>query len=167
MNPLLLAHAAPTYWTTLILAALISAAVSIFGYWQNARAKRLDRQRQLFADAFRSVIEYREFAYKVRRRRAGADHNQITDVLSGVQAQLNLHMATLEIEAPYVARQYGALVSETRRVVGPLIAAAWEQPPATGDADMNMTGIDLTELRDVDNAFVKASKRHLRHIAPL
>ena len=166
MNTLQLAHATPFYWPTILVAALVSAAVSIIGYWQNARAKRQDRQRQLFAEAFRSVMEYREFAYRVRRRPPETDRSAITDALSDVQAQLNLHIATLEIEAPSVARHYTTLVSETRRVVGPQIAAAWEQPPPTSDADMSMAGIDLTELGDLDAPFIRASNKHLRRLAP-
>lgn len=164
MNAPLLAHAAPHYWSALLLAALISAAVSIVGYWQNARAKRLDRQRQLFADAFRSVTEYREFVYKVRRRSPNASRNQVTDALSDVQAQLNLHMATLEIEAPYVAEHYVTLVNETRRVVGPQISRAWEQSPTTSDADMQTQGIDTSELGQFETAYIRACNRHLHRV---
>lgn len=162
MGTLQLAHATPSYWLTILVAALISAAVSVIGYWFNARSKRQDRQRLLFAGAFRSIVEYREFAYKVRRRSPDADRSQITDALSAVQTQLNLHIATLEIEAPSVAKHYKLLVNETRRVAGPLITAAWEQPPFTNDADMSMTSIDLTELRGPDDTFIKACKKHLR-----
>ena len=160
MNAPLLAHAAPHYWPALLLAALISAAVSIVGYWQNARAKRLDRQRQLFADAFRSVTEYREFVYKVRRRSPNADRTQITDALSEIQSQLNLHMATLEIEAPRIAEHYVSLVNETRRIVGPHISRAWEQPPPTSDTEMQTLGIDTTELDPLAAAYIRACNRH-------
>ena len=164
MSTLQLAHATPSYWLTILIAALISAAVSVTGYWFNARSKRQDRQRLLFAEAFRSIVEYREFAYKVRRRSPDADRGQITNALSAVQAQLNLHIATLEIEAPPVVRHYRFLVNETRRVVGPLITAAWEQPPSTSDAEMSMTSIDLTELGGPDDTFIRNCKRHLRRI---
>ncbi len=164
MNALLLAHAAPHYWSALLLAALISAAVSIVGYWQNARAKRLDRQRQLFAEAFRSVMEYREFVYKVRRRPPNADRNQITDALSEVQARLNLHMTTLEIEAPFVAEHFVTLVNETRRVVGPQISSAWEQSPPASDANMQIQDIDMSELEPFEAAYISACNRHLHRV---
>ena len=161
MNTLQLAHATPTYWLTILVAALISAAVSIVGYWQNARAKRQDRQRQLFADAYRAVMEYREFAYKVRRRPAGTDRNAITDALSDVQAQLNLHMATLEIEAPRVAVHYRKLVAETKRVVGPQIAAGWDSQPIQNDTDIHNRDVDLSGLASFDRDFIRAAKSRL------
>ena len=164
MNALLLAHAAPHYWSALLLAALISAAVSIAGYWQNARANRLDRQRQLFAEAFRSVMEYREFAYKVRRRPPNGDRSEISDALSEVQTHLSLHRATLEIESPSVAEHYVSLVDETRRIVGPLISRAWEQPPPASDTDMKIHRIDLTELQPYEAKYILACNRHLRGI---
>lgn len=161
MNALLLAHAAPHYWSALLLAALISAAVSIVGYWQNARAKRLDRQRQLFAEAFRSVMEYREFVYKVRRRPPNADRSQITDALSEVQARLNLHMATLDIEAPHVASVYRALVKATRQVAGIQIAAGWTTRARQSDTDLHVGDVDLSELEIFDQVFIRAARSRL------
>ena len=161
MNTLLLAHTAPFQWPVLLLAALVSAAVSIVGYWQNARSKRLDRQRQLFADAFRSVVEYREFVYKVRRRSPKADRSQITDSLSDVQAQLNLHSATLRIEAPSVADSYVTLVGETRRIVGPQISKAWERHPPSSGVEMRTHGLDLGELTVFEEAYMDSCNRHL------
>lgn len=162
MNAPLFAHAAPSYWPVLLLAALISAAVSIVGYWQNARSKRLDRHRQLFAEAFRSVVEYREFAYKVRRRPPGTDRSQITDALSDVQARLNLHMATLDIEAPHVAPVYRALVEQTRQDAGPQIAAGWDSQPTQSDTDLHIGDIDLSGLESFDEAFILAARSRLR-----
>jgi hypothetical protein len=48
--------------------ALVAAAVSLITLATSGRRPRQDRQRQLFADAFEACIEYREFAYSVRRR---------------------------------------------------------------------------------------------------
>lgn len=158
MSTLQFAHATPSYWLTILVAALISAAVSVTGLWQTARSRRQDRQRQLFADAFRAVIEYREFAYKIRRRSPEADRTQITDALSAVQTQLNLHMATLDIEAPNVAPVYRALVERTRQVAGPLIAAGWDSQPTQSDTDLHIEDIDLSELADCDRAFVRAAQ---------
>ena len=161
MNTLQLAHATPSYWTAILLAALISAAVSVIGYWQNAQAKRQDRQRQLFADAFRAVMAYREFAFRVRRRPPGTDRTAITDDLSDVQTQLNLHMATLEIEAPRVAEHYRMLVVETRRVAGPQISAGWDQEPTQRDSDIHIRDVDLSGLASFDLAFIRATRSHL------
>ncbi|MDE0268090.1 MAG: hypothetical protein OXI96_03515 [Acidimicrobiaceae bacterium] len=161
MNTFFLAHAIPSYVTAALVAALISGTVTIIGYWQTSRLKRQDRQRQLLARALKSVAEYREFAYKIRRRSHENDRNVITDALSEVQAQLNLHMATLEIEAPRVATHYKHLVAETKRIVGPQIAAGWDQAPPTTDDDMHVRDVDLTELETPNAAFINAARKHL------
>ena len=100
----------------------------------------------------------------MRRRPPGADRSQITDALSEVQTQLNLHKATLEIEAPSVAEHYVSLVNETRRIVGPHISQAWKQPPPTSDTDMQTHGIDITALDPFEAAYIRACNKHLNRI---
>ena len=161
MSTPILASVTPSYVPTILIAALTSAVVAIIGYWQTARSKRLDRHRQLFADAYRSVVEYREYPYKIRRREPDADRTVLTDTLSTVQAQLSLHIATLDIETPRVAPYYKRMVAETKRVAGPQIAASWDQTPPAHDAQMHIADVDYSELRHPDSQFIKASRHYL------
>ena len=166
MNTLLLATIVPSYANTIVISALTSATIAFFGYWQTARSKRLDRHRQLFADAYRSVVEYREFPYKIRRRTpetdsAALDRTAITDALSTVQAQLNLHIATLNIETPRIAPHYRQMIAETKKIAGPQIAAAWNHAPPANDTQMHVTDIDYTELQYTDSQFIKAARHYL------
>lgn len=50
------------------MAAIVSISVFLLG----RRERRLDRQRQLFAEAFRAAVLYREFVFIIRRRPSNA-----------------------------------------------------------------------------------------------
>src|SRR6266516_2205004 len=72
-----------------IVAAIVAAAVSLTTFALTGRRARLDRQRQLFADAFEAVTEYREYPYIVRRRSGdepAKERTRISSDLSKVQA---------------------------------------------------------------------------------
>lgn len=114
-----------------VVAALVAAAVSLTTLWWNSRKSRLDRHRELLADAFYQSIAYREFVYVIRRRRAddiSAERQRITAELSEVQKKLSYYKAVLRVEAPRVASRYDGLVAETREIAGPQIAKAWDTP---------------------------------------
>jgi len=124
-------------WESGLVAALVAATVVLLGYWWNTRAARLDRQRQLFAEAFGAVMEYREYPHIVRRRSDTTD--SITADLSAVQAELNKYAALLRIESETVGRRYERLVSETRRIAGSAIRDGWDQP--TRDISITSPGM--------------------------
>lgn len=145
----------------ILLSVLISIVISIIGFWQTSRAKRQDRQRQLFVDAFRSIMEYREFAYKVQHHTSGTDLSTIINALSKVQAQLDLHIANLNIEAPQIAPYYQELVSETKRVVDSQIVAGWDYQSSKSDSRIHISDVDFSELASVDTAFIQAVQKHL------
>src|SRR5438093_11643603 len=87
-----------------IVAAVVAAAVSLTTFALAGRRARLDRQRQLFAEAFEAVSEYREYPFIVRRRRKDAlaeERARISSELSRVQAKLNSYRARLRVEAPH------------------------------------------------------------------
>ena len=154
-------RAKASYGLTILVAALGSVAVMIIGYSRIARFAYKNRQHQLVADAYRSVVDYREFARKVRQRLPGNDSNTITETLSEMQAQLNLHIATLEIETPRIADHYKKLVTATKRIVDLQIAADRDQPPPDTDNTSQMRDVDLSELETADAVFVNAARKYL------
>lgn len=116
-----------------VIAAAIAAIVSLVTLAWNARRDRQDRQREIFAHAFEACILYREFPFIVRRRNAedlAAERARITSDLSRLQARLDSGEAILRVEAPRVGAVYADLVRETRRVAGPYISKAWDEPPS-------------------------------------
>lgn len=115
------------WWESAIVAAIVAAAVSVMTFGLTGRRARIDRQRQVFADAFESVMDYREYPFIVRRRDPDEPANErqrISSDLSKVQARLNGYKARLLVEDVRVGNVTD-LVNETRRVAGSMIRDAW------------------------------------------
>lgn len=164
------AASSPGWFTSAILAALVSAAVALVTVAWNGRRGRLDRQRQLFAAALGTVMTYREYVFIVRRRPDDdpQTRHELTSELSRVQARLNTFRGQLLIEAPRVGRRYGDLVAETRHTVGMLIHAAWDMPPITSDSALHAPDVDYGPLATYDEAYLSAVADHLSIVwAPL
>ena len=150
-------------WESALVAALVSAAISLATFSWTSRQQRLDRHRELFAAAFASVADYREFVYIVRRRAAdGSDRSTIHGELSKVQAALHRHQAMIRVEAPEVAREYTELVRQTRAVAGAEIKRAWGLPGAARDTDMHVTDVDLSSLVSFEDRFLGSAERHFK-----
>lgn len=149
-------------WGPTLVAALVAAAVALFTLTVNQIRARRDRQRELFAEAFAAVSEYREFPFIVRRRdETGLDRQQITRDLSAVQARLNHYAARLRIESARVGRAYEQLVAETRRVAGAEISRSWDMEPVSVCGGMHVRDVDLSALDDADEAFLTEVADHL------
>jgi len=151
----------PSLWESGLVAALIAAVVALGGFWWNTRATRLDRQRQLFAEAFGAVMEYREYPFIVRRRTSDTDRDDITSGLSAVQANLNKYVALLRVESSEVGTHYQNLVAQTRRIAGSAIAAGWDRPVRDKGEQMHVQDVDLSALDEIDEAFILAVKHHV------
>jgi hypothetical protein len=101
--------------------AFLALFVSLGTFVVAGRRTRLDRQRQVFADAFEAVMEYREFPFMVRRRNSSKRDEERTRLggeLSRVQARMNSYKARLLIEDPYIGKLYAELVRQTRLHAG-------------------------------------------------
>ncbi len=51
-----------------LIVAVIAAAVAVILAMAERRAARIDRKRQLFAEALSDVLKWAEFPYRIRRR---------------------------------------------------------------------------------------------------
>lgn len=150
-----------------IVAAIVAGVVSLLTFMFAGRRARLDRQRQVFADAFEAVMEYREYPFIVRRRHPdepAEERRRIAGDLSRVQAKMNAFKARLLVEDPYVGRCYAELVKETRLVAGAHIKAAWDNDPVSVDEEMHAPAYDFSPLGEYDNRFLRAVARHLSWI---
>ena len=164
------ASSSPGWFTSAILAALVSAAVALVTVAWNGRRNRLDRQRKLFAEALGAVMAYREYAFIVRRR-PNDDPQRATRspaTSARYRRSCNTFRGQLLVEAPRVGRRYDELVGATRRIVGPLIHEAWDRPPITNDSDVHAPDVDYSRLVPYDEAYLTAVADHLSPIwAPL
>jgi hypothetical protein len=148
-----------------LVAAIVSGVVSLTTLWISGRRTQQDRQRQLFADAYKATVTYREFAFIVRRRRKAnepEDRARITSALSQVQMDLSSFEARVRVEAPWVARHYSELVAASRLIAGRLISSGWDQPASDDPKSVHVRDVDFSPLKPYEDACLRAVKYHLR-----
>ncbi|HLX32596.1 MAG TPA: hypothetical protein VKR79_07495 [Gaiellaceae bacterium] len=147
-----------------IVISIIALAVSICTFVLAGRRTRLDRQRQVFGDAMDAVMTYREYPFIVFRRNVDEptrERQRISTDLSALQARLNGFKGRLNVEDPYVGARFDELLAATRRIVGSMIAEAWNREPAPSDDRVHNPGWDFGELESYDEAFLRAVADHL------
>jgi len=152
-------------WVTpTIVIAVVSLAVSLWTFFLTGRRSRVDRQRQVFADAMDAVMTYREYPFIVFRRNAddlASERRRISADLSELQAKLNGFRGRLKVEDRYVGERFAELLGATRRIAGPMIAEAWNGEPASADENVHNPGFDLTPLNVYDQLYLQAVADHL------
>lgn len=148
-----------------VVAAIVSGAILLVSHWISARRDAQSRRRELFAKALAASIDYREFAYAVRRRRHDqpeAERVRLSEAMRDVQGDIAFYAAWIRIESPVVAEAYRRLEHETRRVAGGFIRQAWEAKPITSDREMNVSGgLDFNTLAQLEDDYIEAVRRHL------
>jgi hypothetical protein len=165
------ASASSAWVAPTIVISLLALGVSLATFFLAGRRARLDRQRQVFADALDAVMTYREYPFIVFRRNpeeSAKERQRISAALSALQAKLNGFRGRLRVEDSYVGDRYEELVMATRRIVGSMIADAWNRDPAPADGVVHNPGWDFTELDRHDHAYLRAVADHLGWLyAPL
>jgi len=148
-----------------IAVSLLALVVSLGTFFAAGRRARLERQRQVFANAFEAVMEYREYPFIVRRRNAdeaAKERQRISGELSKVQARVNAFKARLLVEDPLVGRKYKELVVKTREVAGGMIREAWNELAVTADDEIHApVGYDSSATDHADNEYLRAVANHL------
>lgn len=154
-----------------IVLSILALVVSVATFFVAGRRARLDRQRQVFSDAFAAVMAYREYPFIVRRRNpdeVSKERQRISADLSELQAKLNGFKAMLRVEDPYVGQRYVELVDATRRIAGALIKEAWNIDPVREDSQLHSPSWDFSEIDKYDEVYLRAAADHLGWIyAPL
>lgn len=166
MNTTAAAAAATAWWVAPgIIAALIAATVAIITLTSQTYRARVDRHRELLAEANAAISDYCEYPYLIRRRADGdAERSRISEEFSSVQQRINHHQALILIEDPTVAEHYDHLVTETRRIAGAACHDSWNRPVMAPNEPANIADIDLSALSPAKTAYVTATRRHLHPI---
>jgi predicted negative regulator of RcsB-dependent stress response len=147
-----------------VTAAVVAGVVSLITMGVTGHRARQDRQRQVFADAFAACVEYREFAYRVRRRRndAADEVARISDAMSEVQARLSSLEARVRVEDRAVGEAYSELVRQTREIAGAQIRSGWESPPIPPSKTGRIDDVTFEPLAPVENSYLAKVREHLR-----
>lgn len=154
-------------WSDLtpVLAALIAAAVAVYGYSRQQRAARREQRAAGYAEALRAVEDYLEVPYLVRRRDGtAAARRAVTDHISAVQSRIKLHESWLAIHSSHaVASAYQEFVDAARQDAGPQMTAAWHARPTKRDRDVPV-GVSYPRPRadTTRQAIIEAMRRDLK-----
>ncbi len=136
--------------TTLIAAGLgaaITILVAVLTFAGTQAAARRERRSAMFAEALRSVEDYLEGPYRIRR--SDGSHQQraeITAYLSDVKSRHNYYSGLLRLHAPpRTAKAYDDFVAAALEDAGPQMTAAWRGKPTRRNRDVPLgKGYDRT-----------------------
>ena len=95
-----------------------------------------DRRRQMYGEAFRTALEWREMLYRVRRRDNTEDGDRaVIDRFHDLQERLDYYEGWIGSESKYMRRSYQKLVRASKDATLSHIQAAWNTPGKKGNAD--------------------------------
>ncbi len=119
---------------------LVTAIVALYGYLHTARVSRRERIARELAEALRTVGDYQDLPFRIRRRKAEDQETRaaLAERISDIHSRLDFHAAWLRVAAPPVSRIFDDLVEAVRAEVGLHAKAAWLEPVITDDAGMNL-----------------------------
>lgn len=154
-----------------LLAAAVVAAWNVWATRRRTREEERARQRECFAQAFKSYGMYKEFPYAIRRRRHDEPEQErvrLSEDLRLIQAELTYHQSWMDAEDPAVATAYRSLLKQTRIVAGGCMRQAWQDPAITSDRDMNISPdlVDLSSLVAYEKAYLDEVAKHLAALTP-
>lgn len=121
-----------------ILAALLAAIIAVWGYAHQQSMARKERLATIYSEALRTVEDYLEAPYLIRRRDGSATSRQaVTSKISDIQSRISYYCALLEVHAPREASaSYADLVKAARLEAGPVMSAAWKERPTKRDREV-------------------------------
>lgn len=95
-----------------------------------------DRRRQMYGEAFRVALEWREMLYRVRRRdNAKENDRDIIDKFHELQERLDFYEGWIGSESKYLRRSFMKLVKASKDATQSDIQAAWNKRGKSGNAE--------------------------------
>ena len=138
--------------TATVSAAIIAALAAYL-------ATRRDRRRQLYGEALKAALGWREMLYRVRRRQK-SNQADLVDKFHDLQEQLTYYQGWIGSESRYVARSYRRLVKAVKDGTQELITATWNEP--IRELPGNALPTDEHPSFDVEaDAFLRDVRGHL------
>ncbi|WP_372507559.1 type I restriction-modification system subunit M N-terminal domain-containing protein [Mycolicibacterium doricum] len=95
-----------------------------------------DRRRQMYGEAFRVALEWREMVYRVRRRDNSKEHDRVLiDRFHELQERLDYYEGWIGSESRYMRRSFRRLVTVIKGATKGDLQTAWEARGRSGNAD--------------------------------
>ena len=103
---------------------------------------QLERQRNLFGEAYRAAMSWREMLYRVRRRENNPETEYLlVNAFHDLQQEIDYYEGWAASEGKSIGRSYCRLVRDTKAATATPLKHAWSQPgrdpglPAPPDED--------------------------------
>lgn len=146
-------------WAILIVGS-IAGVGSLVVYSLRSAADMRSDERKLLAEAYATVVLWREIPYRIARRLDDAPETirPLIDEFHELQCDLIQHQAWITITDESLGRSYRALVDETKRLTAPCISKAWEDGPQGRESLGNRFDI---VLGGIDSSFRENVKRRV------
>jgi hypothetical protein len=97
-----------------------------------------DRRRQMYGEAFRVALEWREMVYRVRRRDNSTEHDRVLiDRFHELQERLDFYEGWIGSESKYMRRSFMRLVKAVKDATMDDLQTAWNTRGKSGNADPN------------------------------
>jgi hypothetical protein len=147
LKPLALGSSSAPPWA--VYAALITAAVALFGQAVSRIWEARDRRRDEYSEAFATAMEWTEFPYRIARRLSN-DAEAVAPIVAAMhqsQERICFHTNWLGTLSEDMGNTYSSLVNAVKTKSAPHIQTAWKQEPAPVPEGMilgNAFPIDVT-----------------------
>lgn len=156
-----------TFLTSALVAAIVTGALNLFLAVRRSREEERARKRELFAKAYATYTEYREYPYVIRRRnheKPAEERIRISEQIRQTQERLNFFLAWTQVESEQVGKAYEDLIAQVKRVAGAAMKAAWQDSAITQDAEMSIprSVVDLDRLQPYESRYFEELKTHLK-----
>jgi hypothetical protein len=141
-------------------AALVAAAVALFGLFFNRASERRDRRRTLYSEAFQAAVGWAEMYYRVRRRDPEQPY-AMAERFHSIQERIDFHQSWIASESVALGRAYCRLVLSIKALTYAEIKQAWESPPASPASGFSVAPVAAAELEAAKDLFIGDLRDHL------
>ncbi len=141
-------------WAALVT-AFVALAVAISRHIAAAR----NRRRDVYSEAYRTVLEWVEMVYRVRRR-VPASEPAIIEHGHEIQERIAYYEGWLASESVSLRNSYRIFLQEVKGQTAGLIAEAWQEPPRSAD-QMTQEQDEHPDVERASSDFLRDVRAHL------
>jgi hypothetical protein len=111
-----------------IIAAVATLIVAAVGGLLAFMTRNGQRRRDLYSEAYKTTMAWREMVYRVRRRAASAEADQeLINRFHDLQERLDYFQGWIASESRWMVRSYCRLVEAVKEATREPIVAAWKE----------------------------------------
>lgn len=149
-----------------VAAAAITAAVTILlailravALWSTGKR---DRQRELYSQAYKTAMAWREMLYRVRRRADGDEAERaLIDRFHELQEEIDYYQGWTASESKWMGRSFCRLVAGIKEATRELIRLAWAEPKRRTAAESVREADGHPATDAARDTFLKDIRNHL------